>query len=63
DWTISLESRSSLEENLDKKIGFEPSQTGISINFDNKGYDLPTLDNLQKNLKNNRNMEVDKLYT
>ncbi|CAG8722646.1 12829_t:CDS:1, partial [Racocetra fulgida] len=56
-----------------EKVGFEPSRAEISINFDDKGYDLPTLDNLLNYcdkleefiniLYNNGVIEADKLYT
>ncbi|CAG8851863.1 25920_t:CDS:1, partial [Gigaspora margarita] len=29
-----------------KKVGFEPVLAEVSIDFENKGYDLPPLDNL-----------------
>ncbi|CAG8460262.1 11630_t:CDS:2, partial [Racocetra persica] len=56
-----------------KKVGFKLSRAEISINFDDKGYDLLTLDNLLNYcekleefiniLYNNRVIEADKLYT
>ncbi|CAG8738193.1 9987_t:CDS:1, partial [Racocetra fulgida] len=55
-----------------EKVGFEPVQAEVLIDFESKGYDLPSLDNLLKycekleefidKLYYNKDIEASKLY-
>ncbi|CAG8848620.1 6695_t:CDS:1, partial [Racocetra persica] len=43
------------------KVVFEPSQVEVSIDFESKGYDLPSLDNLLQYCEKLEEF-IDKLY-